>query len=91
MSKRIFTKIIKEKNTRDRFSNKNENCHSLTKITLQDAISKTGKEKKNSDGLWEALSIEKNLYKLKSKLINTSAHLEYLSESEDIEKPDLNI
>tara|TARA_X000000368_G_C22875944_1_gene643051 strand:+ start:105 stop:353 length:249 start_codon:yes stop_codon:yes gene_type:complete len=51
ISKRLFTKNIKEKNTKNKFNNKKENCHSLPKITLQNAISKTGTEEKNSDGL----------------------------------------
>ena len=89
ISKRHFTKIISEKNTNDKLNIKKANCHSLTKITLHKAINNTGTEKKNRDGLWEALSIEKNSYKLKSNLIKSSAHLESLSESEDIEKPDL--
>lgn len=91
ISKRLFTKNIKEKNTKNKFNNKKENCHSLPKITLQNAISKTGTEEKNSDGLWDALSIKKNSYKLKSRFIKLSAHFEYLSESEDMEKPDLKM
>ena len=69
ISKRHFTNIIKEKNTDDKFNIKKANCHSLPKITLHKAINNTGTEKKNSDGLIEFLSIEKNSYKLKSNLI----------------------
>ena len=88
ISNRHFTKKIREKNTNDKFNIKKANCHSLTNITLHKAIKNTGTEKKNRDGLWEALSIEKNSYKLKSNLIRSSAHLESLSESEDMENPE---
>ena len=88
ISNRHFTKKIREKNTNDKFNIKKANCHSLTNITLHKAIKNTGTEKKNRDGLWEALSIEKNSYKLKSNLIRSSAHLENLSESEDMENPE---
>ena len=88
ISKRHFTKIIREKNTNDKFNIKKANCHSLIKITLHKAINTTGTEKKNRDGLLDILSIEKNSYKLKSNLIKSSAHLENLFESEDIEYPE---
>ena len=88
ISKRHFAKIIREKNTNDKFNIKKANCHSLTKITLHKAINTTGTEKKNRDGLLDILSIEKNSYKLKSNLIKSSAHLENLFESEDIEYPE---
>ena len=88
ISKRLFTKIIREKNTNDKFNIKKANCHSLTKITLHKAINTTGTEKKNRDGLLDILSIEKNSYKLKSNLIKSSAHLENLFESLDIEYPE---
>ena len=45
-SKRLLTKIIKEKNTNKRFNIKNANFHSLTKTILQNAINITGTEKK---------------------------------------------
>tara|TARA_B110000238_G_C15963266_1_gene368392 strand:- start:529 stop:777 length:249 start_codon:yes stop_codon:yes gene_type:complete len=51
ISKRHFTKIIRVKNTNDKFNIKKANCHSLTKITLHKAINNTGTEKKNRDGL----------------------------------------
>ena len=88
ISKRHFTKIIREKNTNDKFNIKKANCHSLTKITLHKAINTTGTEKKNRDGILKFLSIEKNSYKLKSNLIKSSAHLENLFESEDIVYPE---
>ena len=88
ISNRHFTKIIREKNTNDKFNIKKANCHSLTKITLHKAINTTGTEKKNRDGILKFISIEKNSYKLKSNLINSSAHLENLFESEDIEYPE---
>ena len=91
ISKRVFVTIIKEKNTSNKLNNKKKNCNSLTKITLHNAINITGIEKKNSEGLWATLSIEKNSNKLKLRLIRVSAHLENLSESEDIENPDLKI
>ena len=89
ISKRFFAKIISEKSISVWFNNKKANCHSFTKINLHSAINTTGTEKKNRDGLWDTLSIEKNSFKLKSNLINSSAHLENLMESEDIEKPKL--
>lgn len=89
ISNRLFVKINRDKNTNVRLNNKKANCHSLTKITLHSAINNTGTEKKNRDGLWYALSIEKNSYKLKSNLINSSAHLENLTESVDMENPEL--
>tara|TARA_B100000674_G_scaffold415640_1_gene364980 strand:+ start:630 stop:845 length:216 start_codon:yes stop_codon:yes gene_type:complete len=44
ISKRLFTKIIIEKNANDKFNIKKANCHSLTKITLHKAINTTGTE-----------------------------------------------
>ena len=46
INKRLFTKYISEKNKNNKFNTKNANCHSLTNIILQTAISKTGTEKK---------------------------------------------
>ena len=51
ISNRLFTKIIREKNTNIILNIKKANCHSLTKITLQNAINNTGTEKKYRDGL----------------------------------------
>tara|TARA_E500000178_G_C16942019_1_gene716903 strand:- start:911 stop:1162 length:252 start_codon:yes stop_codon:yes gene_type:complete len=48
--KRIFIKINNEKNTSVKFNNKKANCHSLAKKTLHNAISITGREKKNKLG-----------------------------------------
>ena len=78
-----------EINRRSKLNIKNTNCHSLTNNILHSAITTTGTEKKNSEGLCDALSIEKKSKKLKFNLINSSAHLENLLESEDITKPEL--
>ena len=51
ISNRLFTKIIREKNTNIILNIKKANCHSFTKITLQNAINNTGTEKKYRDGL----------------------------------------
>tara|TARA_B100001093_G_scaffold501818_1_gene553984 strand:- start:97 stop:345 length:249 start_codon:yes stop_codon:yes gene_type:complete len=51
ISKRLFTKKIREKSRNTRFSNKKANCHSLPKITLHNEINITGTEKKNRGGL----------------------------------------
>ena len=59
ISKRHFTKIIKEKNTNDKFNIKKANCHSLTNITLHKAINNTGTEANNRCGLISVLSIKK--------------------------------
>ena len=58
-NKRHLTKIIREKNTNDRFNNKKANCHSLTKRTLHKAIRNTGTEKNNRWGLISIVSIKK--------------------------------
>ena len=60
-SKRLLTKIIREKNTNDKFNNKKANCHSLRKITLHKAIRSTGTEKNNRWGLISIVSIKKKL------------------------------
>ena len=90
-SSRPFTKIKREKNTNVRFNNKKTNCHSLIKKTLQNAINTTGTEKKNKCGLRADLSIEKKSNKLKFNLIKSSAHLENLSESEDMLYPEFKL
>ena len=59
ISKRLLTKIIKEKKTNSKFNNKKANCQSLTKIILHSAINETGNEKKNRFGLSEIFSIKK--------------------------------
>ena len=59
ISKRHFTKRIRQKNTSDKFNIKKANCHSLTKIILHKAINNTGTEKKNKCGLMLTVSIEK--------------------------------
>ena len=59
ISKRILTKIIKEKKTNNKFNDKKANCQLLTKITLHSAINETGSEKKNRCGLSEIFSIKK--------------------------------
>ena len=51
ISKRLFTKSIREKNRNNKFKIKNANCHSLPKKTLHKAIKNTGSEKKNRGGL----------------------------------------
>lgn len=87
--KRLFVNTNKEKNTNDKLNNKKANCQSLIKKTLHNAIKKTGSEKKSRWGLIEVLSIKKKSKKLNFNLIKSSAHLENLIESEDIECPDL--
>ena len=89
LSNRILTNIKRERKTNIKLNIKKANCHSFIKKTLHKEIKNTGTEKKNKDGLWDALSIEKNSKKLKFSLTKSSAHLENLSESEDIEKPKL--
>ena len=59
ISKRLLTKIIREKKTNIKFNNKKANCQLLTKITLHSAINETGSEKKNRCGLIEIFSIKK--------------------------------
>ena len=91
ISLRHFAKTIREKKTNSRFNNKKANCHSFTNNNLHNEINVTGTKKKNRCGLWSALSIEKNSLKLKLNFISSSAHLENLTESEDITKPELRL
>ena len=86
---RLFINIIRENNTNTKLNNKKANCHSFIKIILNNEINRTGIKKKNKDGLWYAFSVERNSKILKSNLIKSSAHLENLSESEDIENPNV--
>ena len=58
ISKRTFTNIKRERKTNIKLNIKKVNCHSLTKKTLQSEMESTGIEKKNKDGLCDALSIE---------------------------------
>ena len=91
ISKRLLTKISRERKTNNKLNNKKANCHSLTKTTLHIAINETGSEKKNRCGLIDDFSIKKKSKKLNFNLIKSSAHLENLSESGDIEKPEYKI
>ena len=58
-SRRLFTKIIREKNKNNKFINKKPNCHSLTKKNLHNAIKYTGTETKKRCGLIPDFSKEK--------------------------------
>ena len=78
ISKRLFVKIIRDKNTKERFNNKKTNCHSLTKKILHIAIKNIGIEKKNKCGRISFLSIKNKSKKLKFSWIKSSAHLENL-------------